>query len=106
MEKLSPKSAQLFLRYKYTVFTMGGTVALRSVNNKKFRGATVLQLVIGNIGCPSGNVQTIRGSREKTAVTIVCVSVIIIYTVIDNINRGMDMQRHLISDVRIEGNNV
>ena len=26
---------QLFLRNKYTVFTMGGTVALRSINNKK-----------------------------------------------------------------------
>ena len=33
MEKLSPNRAQLFLRNKYTVFTMGGTVALRSVNN-------------------------------------------------------------------------
>ena len=32
MEKLSPNRAQLFLRDKYTVFTMGGTVALRSVN--------------------------------------------------------------------------
>ena len=44
MEKLSPKRAQLFLRNKYTVLTMGGTVALRSVNNKKFRRATLLQL--------------------------------------------------------------
>ena len=35
MEKLSPNRAQLFLRNKYTVFTMGGNVALRSVNNKK-----------------------------------------------------------------------
>ena len=34
MEKLSPIRAQLFLRNKYTVFTMGGTVALRSVNKK------------------------------------------------------------------------
>ena len=33
MEKLSPNRAQLFVRNKYTVFTMGGTVALRSVNN-------------------------------------------------------------------------
>ena len=33
MEKLSPNRAQLFLRNKYTVFTTGGTVALRSVNN-------------------------------------------------------------------------
>ena len=32
MEKLSPDRAQLFLRNKYTGFTMGGTVALRSVN--------------------------------------------------------------------------
>ena len=32
MEKLSPNRAQLFVRNKYTVFTMGGTVALRSVN--------------------------------------------------------------------------
>ena len=31
MEKLSPNRAQLFVR-KYTDFTMGGTVALRSVN--------------------------------------------------------------------------
>ena len=33
MEKLSPNRAQLFLRntYTYTVFTLGGTVALRSV---------------------------------------------------------------------------
>ena len=37
MEKLSPNRAQLFVRYKYTVFTMSGTVALRSVN-KKFSG--------------------------------------------------------------------
>ena len=37
MEKLSPKCAQLLLRNKYTVFTMGGTVALWSVN-KKFSG--------------------------------------------------------------------
>ena len=29
---LSANSAQLFLRNKYTYFTMGGTVALRSVN--------------------------------------------------------------------------
>ena len=29
MEKLSQNCAQLFLRNKYTVFTMGGTVALR-----------------------------------------------------------------------------
>ena len=34
MEKLSSNRAQLFLRNKYTVFTMGGTVALRSVNKK------------------------------------------------------------------------
>ena len=34
MEKLSPNLAQLFVRNKYTVFTMGGTVALRSVNKK------------------------------------------------------------------------
>ena len=32
MEKLSPNRAQLFVRNKYTVFTMGGTVALQSVN--------------------------------------------------------------------------
>ena len=37
MEKLSPNRAQLFVRNKYTVFTMGGTVALRSVN-KNFSG--------------------------------------------------------------------
>ena len=37
MEKLSPNRAQLFLRNKYTVFTMGGTVALRSLN-KNFSG--------------------------------------------------------------------
>ena len=34
MEKLSPNRAQLFLSNKYTVFTMGGTVALRSVKKK------------------------------------------------------------------------
>ena len=28
MEKLSPNRGQLFLRNKYTVFTMGGTVHL------------------------------------------------------------------------------
>ena len=44
MEKLSPKRAQHFLRNKYTVFTMGGTVDLRSVNKHFFRRATVLQL--------------------------------------------------------------
>ena len=44
LEKLSSNRAQLFLRNKYTVFTMGGSVALRSVNNKNFRRATVLQL--------------------------------------------------------------
>ena len=32
MEKLTPNRAQLFLPNKHTVFTMGGTVALRSVN--------------------------------------------------------------------------
>ena len=32
MEELNPNRAQLFVRNKYTVFTMGGTVALRSVN--------------------------------------------------------------------------
>ena len=32
MEKLSPNRAQHFERNKYTVFTMGGTVALRFVN--------------------------------------------------------------------------
>ena len=36
MEKLSPNRAQLFLRNTYTVFTMGGTVALRSVKKKNF----------------------------------------------------------------------
>ena len=30
MDKLSPYPAQLLLRNKYTVLTMGGTVALRS----------------------------------------------------------------------------
>ena len=46
MEKLSPNREQLFVRNKYTVFTMGGTVALRSVN-KRISGElrTVLQLV-------------------------------------------------------------
>ena len=44
MEKLSPNLAQLFLRNKYTVFTMGGTVAIRSVN-KKFPESTLLQQV-------------------------------------------------------------
>ena len=34
MEKLSPNHAQLFLYNKYTVFTVGGTVTLRSVNQK------------------------------------------------------------------------
>ena len=47
MEKLSPNCAQLFVRYKYTVFTMGGTVSLRSVNNFFFWRATVLQLNSG-----------------------------------------------------------
>ena len=37
MEKLSPNREQLFVRNKYTVFTMYGTVALRSVN-KNFSG--------------------------------------------------------------------
>ena len=37
MEKFSQNRAQLFLRNKYTFFTMGGTVALRSVN-KDFPG--------------------------------------------------------------------
>ena len=37
IEKLSANRAQLFVRNKYTVLTMGGTVALRSVN-KKFSG--------------------------------------------------------------------
>ena len=32
MEKLSPNRAQLCLRNKYTVFTVGDTVALWSVN--------------------------------------------------------------------------
>ena len=33
MEKLCPNRALFFLRNKYTAFTMGDTVALRSVNN-------------------------------------------------------------------------
>ena len=37
MEKLSPNRVQLFVCNKYTVFTMGGTAALRSVN-KNFSG--------------------------------------------------------------------
>ena len=37
VEKLSPNRVQLFVRNKYTVFTMGGTVALQSVN-KIFSG--------------------------------------------------------------------
>ena len=37
MEKLSPNRAQIFLCNKYTVFTMDGSVALRSVN-KHFSG--------------------------------------------------------------------
>ena len=32
------------MRNKYTVFTMGGTVILRSVNNKKSYRAIILQL--------------------------------------------------------------
>ena len=40
MEKLSQNRPQLFLRNKYTVFIMGGTVALQS-----FWRATVLQQV-------------------------------------------------------------
>ena len=36
-KQLSPNRAQLFVRNKNTVSTMGGTVALRSVN-KKFSG--------------------------------------------------------------------
>ena len=37
MEKLSPNHGQLFLRNKYTVLTMIGTVSLPSVN-KNFSG--------------------------------------------------------------------
>ena len=37
MEKLGFKPCATFLRNKYTVFTRGGTVALRSVN-KNFSG--------------------------------------------------------------------
>ena len=44
MEKLSLNRSRLFLRNKYTVFTMGGTVAFQSVNKNFFRRATVLQL--------------------------------------------------------------
>ena len=43
MEKLSPNHVQLFLRNKYTVFTMGGTVALRSVY-KFFSGELQLDI--------------------------------------------------------------
>ena len=35
IEKLSPNRAQLFMRNKYTGFTMAGTGALQSVNKKK-----------------------------------------------------------------------
>ena len=42
--EIKSKSCATFLRNKYTVFTMSGTVALRSVNNFFFRRATVLQL--------------------------------------------------------------
>ena len=44
MEKLSPNRAQLFVRNKYTIFTMGGTVALRSVNKnfpESYRSAAI-----------------------------------------------------------------
>ena len=34
MEKLGPNRAQLFLRNEYTVFSMGSTVALRSLDKK------------------------------------------------------------------------
>ena len=49
MEKLSPNRAQLFLRNKYTVFTMGGTVALRSVNKifpESYSSAAILVVVV------------------------------------------------------------
>ena len=47
MEKLSPNCAQLFLRNKYTVFTMGGTVHSPPVcQQKNYRRVTVLQLEI------------------------------------------------------------
>ena len=46
MEKLSSNRAKLFLRNKYTVFTMGGAVALRSVNKNFYRRATVLLLIL------------------------------------------------------------
>ena len=49
MEKLSLNLVQLFLCNKYTVFTMGGTVALQSVNKNFFQRATVLQLIPTNI---------------------------------------------------------
>ena len=42
--EIKSKPCATFLRNKYTVFTMGGTVALRSVNNF-FQRATVLQLI-------------------------------------------------------------
>ena len=46
MEKLSPNPAQLFVRNKYTVFTMGGNCSSPVCQQKFFRRATVLQLRI------------------------------------------------------------
>ena len=46
MEKLSLNRAQLFLRNKYTVFTMDGTVRSPVCQQNNFRRATVHQLLM------------------------------------------------------------
>ena len=45
MEKWRPNRVHFSLHNKYTVFTMGCTVAFRSVDNFFFLRATVLQLI-------------------------------------------------------------
>ena len=69
MEKLSPNRAQLFVRNKYTVFTMGSIVALRSINKffpESYSSAATLSIVKRNL---SLNMYTKKSPSESCTCT-------------------------------------
>ena len=63
MEKLSPNRAQLFVRNKYTVFTMHEWHCSSPVCEQKFfRGATVLQLSTSTLRYLNNKLKSIESS--------------------------------------------
>ena len=72
MEKSSPNRVQLFLRNKYTVFTIGGTVALRSDSKKifgelQFCSYKILQV---DIDCESSGYSILSWSTHTIYYTV------------------------------------